>query len=398
MQNLMAIKGLSQLSHSEWLLANVDPRQRAWLEVDSQAIESNARVLKNFIDNECLLMAVVKADGYGHGAETVAKAALRGGANNLGVATLQEGIELRKAGLVCPILLLGNLTNVNELGACFHWDLMPTLSSMREALLCQNIAEGSGKKFQVHLKVDTGMTRLGCDLKDAHGLFNSINSLKNLRLEGIYSHLALADIDLHDDKCVGTSLQQKRFEKLLSILPLREKSLCVHLANSAATIRDRRLHFDMVRVGLALYGQSPVNHLHSNLVLKSAMSVKARVTLLRSVPAGIGVGYGHAFKTQRDSLLAVVGIGYADGVSRALSGKISVLCKGNFFPQVGAIAMDQLVIDVTENPEIKVGSIVTLLGSDGSQCITPKHWSDVSGSIPWEILCGFKNRLPRVVV
>ena len=138
--------------------------------------------------------------------------------------------------------------------------------------------------------------------------------------------------------------------------------------------------------------------MHDDLFLRPALSVKARVTLLRQVPKGIGVSYGHSFVTSRTSCLAVVAIGYADGVNRALSGKISVLINGRFSPQVGAITMDQLVVDVTDNPDVEVGSVVTLLGSDGNNCITPQQWSDASGSIPWEVLCGFKHRLPRVVI
>ena len=142
---------------------NADPCSRAWVEVDSKAIENNSRVLKNFIGNNCLLMAVVKADGYGHGAETVAKAALIGGADSLGVATLEEGIQLRNAGLTCQILILGNLINSDELYSSFCWDLIPTISGIREAIICNNIAENKHKQFVIHLKIDTGMTRLGCD-------------------------------------------------------------------------------------------------------------------------------------------------------------------------------------------------------------------------------------------
>ena len=398
MQNLMSLNGFPNSKSKEWVLPGLDPCQRAWLEVDSKAIEANARALKQFVGKNCLLMAVVKADGYGHGAETVAKSALLGGADHLGVATLQEGIELRKSGLNCPILLLGNLTNVNELNACFHSELVPTLSGIREALLCQNIAKGSGKQFKVQLKVDTGMTRLGCDLGDALDLFNAINSLDNLSLKGVYSHLALADGGLDGEAQIITSLQHQRFQTFLRSLPTTNQSLCFHLANSAGTLRDSLLHYDMVRVGLALYGHSPIDHSINSLNLHSAMTVKARVTFLRNVPSGTGVGYGHMFTTKRDSRLAIIGIGYADGVNRSLSGKISALFNGNFLPQVGTIAMDQLVLDVTDSPDIKVGNFVTLLGKDQSECITPKQWSDLSGSIPWEVLCGFKHRLPRVVI
>ena len=375
-----------------------DPCSRAWVEVNARAIENNSRVLKKFIGQDCLLMAVVKADGYGHGAETVAKSALIGGADSLGVATLEEGIQLRNAGLECQILILGNLINAEELYSSFFWDLIPTISGIREAIICNNIAENNKKKFVIHLKVDTGMTRLGCDFKDVKELISKIDCLENISLKGIYSHLAIANKNLENiDRLNFTKIQLTRFEKVLNDLGPRNNLLCRHLANSAGTLLDSRLHFDMVRVGLSLYGYFPDNDLGSNLRLDPALKVKARVTLIREVEKGVGVGYGHCFKTQRKSKLAVAAIGYADGVSRNLSGKISASIDGVLVPQVGAIAMDQMVFDITDKPDIKTGQVLTLLGTDGHVCISPQNWSDLSGSIPWEVLCGFRNRLPRVV-
>ena len=377
---------------------NPDPRSRAWVEVDSKAIENNSRVFKNFIGEDCLLMAVVKADGYGHGAETVAKSALIGGADSLGVATLEEGIQLRNAGLKCQILILGNLINAEELYSSFCWDLIPTISGIREAIICNNIAEKNRKKFVIHLKVDTGMTRLGCDCNEVKELIFKIESLENISLKGIYSHLAIAEKDLKKSPKVNfTQIQLTRFEKVLKDLGARNKLLCRHLANSAGTLADSRLHFDMVRVGLGLYGYFPIHDCASNLRLKPALKVKARVTLVREVEKGTGVGYGHFFKTQRKSKLAVVAIGYADGINRNLSGKISASIDGVLVPQAGAIAMDQMVFDITDKPDIKTGQVLTLLGTDGEVCISPHDWCDLSGSIPWEVLCSFRNRLPRVV-
>jgi len=379
-------------------LMKPDPRSRAWVEVDSKVIEKNVRVLKNFIGEDCSLMAVVKADGYGHGAETVAKAALIGGADSLGVATLEEGIQLRNSGLKCQILILGNLINAEELHSSFCWDIIPTISGIREAIICNNIAENNHKKFVVHLKVDTGMTRLGCDCNEVKELVAKINCLENISLDGIYSHLAIADKDLKNNTQVSfTQIQLKRFEMVLKDLGNKNKLLCRHLANSAGTLSDSRLHFDMVRVGLSLYGYFPINNFKSDLNLNPALKVKARVTLVRDVEKGIGVGYGHLFKTQRKSKLAVVAIGYADGVNRALSGKIFASIDGVLVPQVGAIAMDQMVFDITNKPDIKTGQVLTLLGTDGKVCISPQNWCDLTGSIPWEVLCSFRNRLPRVV-
>ena len=376
----------------------IDPRQRAWVEVAPKAIEANAAALKAHLADGSDLMAVVKADGYGHGAITVAKAALNGGATSLGVATLEEGIELRRAGLQAPMLLLGNLTQAEELRSCLHWRLMPTLSSMREALLCQNLADGSGRRFPVQLKLDTGMSRLGCDWQDGPRLVEAIRHLENLELCGLYSHLACADSDHDDEDSSVTALQQRRFQEVLDQLPEQGKGLCRHLANSAGTLLNRTLHHDMVRVGLALYGQAPAQHLDDVVPLQPALAVRARVTLIRNIPAGVGVSYGHRFVSQRPTRLAVVGIGYADGVLRALSGKIDALHGSQRLPQVGAITMDQVLLDASEAPSLETGSTVTLLGRDGDAEISPQDWSERCGSIPWEILCGFKQRLPRIEV
>ena len=376
--------------------AATPPRQRAWVEVDAGAIEANARALCRHLGDQTALMAVVKADGYGHGAVPVARAAQAGGATSFGVATLGEGLQLRQAGISAPVLVLGNLTQAEELRVCLQWKLMPTISTMREALLCQNLASGGGAVMPVHLKLDTGMARLGADWQEGPRLVAALQGLDAVELAGVYSHLACADLAQSEDDGL-TALQQQRFLTVLAAL--REQELpsgLTHLANSAGTLRSRDHHHDLVRVGLALYGHAPAAHLAQTVPLKPAMAVRARVTLLRDVPAGVGVSYGQRFRTQRPSRLAVVAIGYADGVPRLLSGRLRVLHAGLPIPQVGAITMDQLVLDATDTPHLEVGSVVTLLGQDGEARISPEDWSRACQTIPWEILCGFKHRLPRV--
>jgi alanine racemase len=389
---------IADIQNSPWVQdpTETNPRQRAWLEVSDSAIEANARALKRHLGPSCDLMAVVKADGYGHGAETVAKASVRGGATSFGVATLQEGIDLRNAGLDQPVLVLGHLSQPDDLRACLQWRLMPTLSSMREALLCQNLADSSGRRFAVQLKLDTGMTRLGCDWKEGNRLAHAIQQLDQLHLCGIYSHLALADGERDGQAAQVTTLQEERFESITR--ELRSPTLKRHLANSAGTLRDSRLHHDLVRVGLALYGHCPSEHLDGILNLEPALSVKAKVSLIREVPPGVGVSYGHRFVTKRPSRLAVVSIGYADGVSRCLSGRIHALHNGHTLPQVGAITMDQLILDATEHKGMESGDVVTLLGRDGEQTISPRSWAELADSIPWEVLCSFKHRLPRLAI
>jgi alanine racemase len=276
---------------------------------------------------------------------------------------------------------------------------MPTLSGMREALLCQNIASGSGRPMAAHLKLDTGMARLGAPWEEGPRLVEAIASLGAVQLDGVYSHLADADAPGSADEGL-TQLQRQRFEQVLKAL--QDADLAPgqrHLANSAGTLRSPGLHFDMVRVGLALYGHRPAAHLGDGVTLQPAMRLRARVSLIREVAAGVGVSYGHRFITQRPSRLAVLGIGYADGVPRLLSNRLEVLFAGRRLPQVGAITMDQLVLDATDVPDLEVGSVVTLLGADDQGgCRGPEVWSEACGTIPWEILCGFKHRLPRLAV
>jgi len=379
---------------------NFDPKNRAWVEIDSKAIENNSRLLKNFIGNDCSLMAIVKADGYGHGAVTVANAALAGGATSFGVATLEEGIELRKSGFNdFQILILGNLISSEELEAALQWNLTPTISDIKEAIICNNIAKNSKNKFCLHLKVDTGMTRLGCDLNLVKEYITKIDKLENVSLKGIYSHLSIADSNIKQNNYENfNEIQLKRFNKILNLIGKRKKSFCFHLANSAGTLANNSFHFDMVRVGLSLYGYYPTNELKCSLNLSPALKIKARITFIRDVDIGVGISYGHLFTTKRKSKLAVLAIGYADGVSRALSGKISASIDGVLVPQVGAITMDQMIIDITDKPDTKIGQICTILGQDGEVFISPESWCDITDSITWEILCGFKNRLPRIVI
>ena len=374
------------------MIPSVQPQQRAWLEIDRDAIRHNTAQLLGSFKPGCQLMAVVKADGYGHGAVTVAEAALDGGASSFGVATLAEGIELRQAGIQAPILVLGNLQQPEEFRCCLHWQLSPTISSLRQGLIGSNVAVAGGKPLLAHLKLDTGMARLGIDWQQGPKLLEELQQLDGLSIAGVYSHLA--DADNPDGRLNAT--QQERFEAVLRRFhELELQPGLRHLANSAGTLSSPELHYDMVRVGLSLYGHTPAAHL-KQLPLRPAMSVHAKVTLLRDVPAGAGVSYGHQFHTTRPSRLAVLGIGYADGVSRRLSGQMEVLAEGRRLPQVGAITMDQIVIDATDLPQLDIGDSVTLLGSSGSETIGPQAWSDVCQSIPWEVLCSFKHRLPRL--
>jgi len=378
---------------------DIDLKQRAWIEVKGKAIESNVRQLRSKLSKNCQFMAVVKADGYGHDAKLVSEYAIIGGASQLGVATLNEGIKLRSSGVEKPILILGNLYTKRDLIICFKNDLMPTISSIRECLICNNIGKQFGLKFLLHLKVDTGMSRLGFEYSKFVQQFEKNKSYDNISIEGIYSHLSSADEANAIDSQSITQLQRLKLNELLKQINLdRNNEIKIHLSNSAVMLLFKDFHFHMVRVGLSMYGYSPLAKIDKNLLLKPALSLKVKVAFIRTIDKGVSVSYGGKFVSNRKTKLAVLSIGYADGVPRNLSGKIKVIHNSKLYPQVGSITMDQMMVDITDSDEIKVGSTMVLLGSEGDKTISPADWARESNTIPWEILCSFKNRLPRVQV
>ena len=369
-------------------------RQRAWIEIDLAALGHNVRQLKKFIAPQTQLMAVVKADAYGHGAIAVAKTALDNGATALAIATLAEGVELRRAGIEAPILILGAISAPEDIKAVAAWQLEPTICNCEQAAVFNKTMEQLGETLLVHLKIDTGMSRLGTNWQEAAEFASSVDSFANLNIKSIYSHFATAD----DPDPTTMNLQHERFRRAIEQIKARNiVPSQIHLANSAATLCDRSCHYDLVRVGLALYGLYPAPHLQSILTLKSALQVKAKITQVKKIAAGTGVSYGHRFISDRDMTIAVVGIGYADGVPRNLSNRLQVIVRGKLVPQIGAITMDQMMLNVDGLEDLRSGEIVTLIGSDNNLTITPDDWANSLNTISWEILCGFKHRLPRAI-
>jgi len=375
-------------------------RERAWVEVNLAAIAHNVRQIHGLLASKTALMAIIKADAYGHGATLIAQTALASGATWLGVATIPEGIELREAGIDAPILILGANHTPEQIRAIAHWKLQPTLCTPRQALIfAETLTDGKRSYTQqslpVHLKLDTGMSRLGAPWQEAADFAQLVQRLPHLEIASVYSHLATAD-DLNPSTMRE---QQQRFET--AIARIRSVGITLprlHLANSAATLADPSLHYDMVRAGLAIYGLYPATHLRAVIDLKPALQVKARVTQVKTIQAGTGVSYGHQFVADREMAIAIVGVGYADGVPRNLSDRIHVMVRGQKVPQIGTITMDQLMLDVSTVPDLQEGEVVTLLGQDGHHCIAADDWAATLGTISWEILCGFKHRLPRIAV
>jgi alanine racemase len=374
----------------------VMPHDRAWVEVNLGAIAHNVQQLKSFLNQRTALMAIVKANAYGHGAIAVSETALAAGADGLGVATILEGIELREAGITAPILILGATNTPEQIRAIVQWQLQPTLCTPKQALIfSETLATISCPALPVHLKLDTGMSRLGADWRAAAALAQLVQRSSRLKIASIYSHLATAE-DL--DQTVLRQ-QQQRFEAAIAHIQATGITLpCPHLANSAATLTDASLHYNLVRVGLALYGLYPAAHLKPVLDLQPALQVKARVTQVKTIQPGTGVSYGHRFVADRVTQIAIVSVGYADGIPRNLSNQISGLVRGQRVPQIGSITMDQLMLDISTVADLQVGEIVTLLGNDGRQSISADDWAELLGTISWEILCNFKHRLPRITV
>jgi alanine racemase len=374
---------------------------RAWVEISLGSLAHNIHQLQSLLSAKTHLMAVVKADAYGHGAVTVAETVLQAGASWLGVATVPEGIELREAGISAPILILGATHTPEQIKAIAHWQLQPTVCSFKQALVFAETLKTTNQFLPVHLKLDTGMSRLGPSWQQAVEFVQLIQGVPNLKIASIYSHLATAE---SIDQTILRQ-QQQNFEQAITQIKRSNLQLfqhkqiqpALHLANSAATLTAPDLHYDMVRVGLAMYGLYPAVHL-AVIDLKPVMQVKARITQVKKIPAGTGVSYGHKFVSDRAMQIAVVGIGYADGVPRNLSNQMTVLVRGQQVPQIGAITMDQLMLDVSAIADVHEGEVVTLLGEDGSQKISADDWAKQLNTISWEILCSFKHRLPRVAV
>ena len=371
--------------------------QRAWVEIDLGALSHNVKQLVKFLSPCTQLMAVVKADAYGHGAVTVARTALEAGASWLGVATVPEGIQLREDGIQAPILILGATNTPEQIQAIAHWQLQPTLCSPKQALEFSNTLEtiNHNSSLPVHIKLDTGMSRLGTSWQQAADFVQLVQGLPHLNITSIYSHLATAD---SLDTTVMTEQHRRFAEATAHIKAKGIKIPSLHLANSAATLTNPELHYDMVRVGLAIYGLYPATHLQNQIKLQPVLQLKARVTQVKTIAAGTGVSYGHHFIASKEMRLAVVGIGYADGVPRSLSNQMQVLIRGQRIPQIGAITMDQIMLDVSSIPDLQEGEIVTLLGEQGKEQISANDWANCLNTISWEILCGFKHRLPRVAV
>jgi Alr-MurF fusion protein len=361
-----------------------------WVEIDTDAIAYNTRRLKEIVGERVALMAVVKADGYGHGAVRVAQAALANGASQLAVANIEEATLLRDAGIRAPILILGYAEPAAVSLAIVH-DLRLTVY---DATLAQDYlreARRVGGRLRVHIKLDTGMGRLGLLPPLARDFLRDYATLPDWDVEGIYTHFSSADEDEE-----YTTQQVRVFRSIVD--PLREAGLHIpflHTANSAGTLASADNHFDLVRVGLALYGLSPSPSVPAPLDFRPALTWKTVIASVKTLPAGHAVGYGNTYVTQSDERIAVIPVGYADGFRRAPAHYGEVLVRGQRASIVGRVSMEKTMINVSHIPDVQIGDEVVLLGAQGGERITAEEIAARIGTINYEVVCSILPRVPR---
>jgi alanine racemase len=364
----------------------------AWAEIDLDAITANTRAISEVVA-PADVCAVVKANGYGHGADDAARAALRGGASRLGVALAEEGVALRKAGIEAPVLLLSQ-PSAAAMADVVRYDLTPTLYSARAIGALAATAKRRDVTVPVHVKVDTGMHRVGAEPELAVALAVQIAQTPGLELEGFYTHLAVSE-DMQ--RVEVTDMALDRFDAAVEKLAAQGVTpRLLHAANSGGAIGHPRSRYDMVRVGIALYGYPPGPDLAAIVPLTPVMQLKARVTHVQHLGAGEGVSYGLRYVTEQPTVVATLPLGYADGVPRALaSAGACVLVGGKRCPIAGMITMDQLMVDCGPDSTVEPGDEVVLLGTQGDEAITAEDWAQRLGTITYEVLCGIGPRVPR---
>ncbi|MBA4370230.1 MAG: alanine racemase [Coriobacteriaceae bacterium] len=371
---------------------SVTRRRNAWVEIDHGAVSDNVVALRRLLKPGTSFMAVVKADGYGHGPEGCARAAVAAGADRLGVATVDEAVALRVAGLAEPLHLLSEAPP-EAAGDIVEHGLTPTVFTRGFATALSAAAMRAAAEVPFHLKVDTGMNRVGVRPEEARDFVLSLAGLTGLKMEGVFTHLATADVS--GDWDFGK--QVERFDAMLR--SLRDRGIdpgIVHAANSPATILHPEAHYDMVRCGIAIYGLHPAEATRDRVVLRPAMSVKARVVHVHRVPMGEGVSYGLTWRAASPTSVATLPLGYADGVHRVLSGEMRVLIGGVACRQIGRVCMDQLVVEVPRGHEVCPGDEAVIVGSQGGETILLDELAKLAGTINYEMACAFSMRLERV--
>lgn len=368
---------------------------RLLAEINLDAIGNNIREIKSIIKQDTQLLAVVKADAYGHGAEEVSKVCLYNGADQLAVATCDEGVQIRQWSIQVPILILGN-TVEGQLETVINYGLTQAIFRYETAKLMSDIAAKLGKTALVHIKIDTGMSRIGfLPTDESIAEIERIFALPNLKVTGIFTHFATAD---EKDKTF-TNVQYKRFRYVTDTLNNKGyKDFIRHCANSGAILDMPDLQLDMVRAGIIIYGMYPSSEVTHPINLIPAMSLKSQISYVKYLEENVSVGYGRTYFTTHRTKVATVPIGYADGYSRAFSNKARVIVNGQYAPVIGNVCMDQMMIDVSDIADVKDGDSVIIMGSDGKNTVSAEELASISNTINYEIVCNVGKRVPRVYI
>ena len=391
--------GVNPLFDLEELDAAAPSDQRwAWVEVDLAAIRHNVAETRRYLEPRTQLMAVVKADAYGHGAARCAQAMLGAGASRLAVATVDEGVELRKAGITAPIVVLEQ-PPASSIPLLLAYHIVPAVYEPDFAVAYGEAADLHGLPAPYHLAVNTGMNCLGVSFRDAVEFLHQVSFHRAVELEGVFTHFATAD----SPETLDFQVAVKHFDEALeSVWSAGFDPGIVHAANSAATYRFPEVHYDMVRCGIALYGIHPCEATRGRLDIRPAMSVHARIVDTRFVPVSEGVSYGYRYRSPGSVKICTVPLGYADGLQYGLSGKVDFIMDGRYYRQVGAICMDQCMFEVDLrnrksldfNP--RAGDHVLIVGEQGVAQVTVDDLAEKAGATPHEIAIGFGRRLARV--
>ncbi len=361
-------------------------------EINLHAINENLRQVKKRVGKATKVMAVVKANAYGHGMIPVAKSVLKHNtAEYLGVAIVEEGIALRQARITAPTMVF-TAPFVEQLNSYVQNNLEATLCSIDIAKKLNHLAEKAGRITSVHIKVDTGMGRIGIAPHDAMNFIREVSALKNIFIKGIYTHFATSD----ERETSFAKKQLSEFQSLVQALDVAHISIPLkHCANSGAIMQMKDSYFDMVRPGIMMYGYTPSLETRNTIPLAQAMSLKSKISFLKKVKKNTSISYSRRYITSMSIQIASVPVGYADGVSRRLTGKAQAIVGGKKRIIAGTICMDQLMIDLGRSPDVAVGEEVVLIGSQGASCITAWDVAAKLETIPYEICCAITERVPR---
>lgn len=377
------------------MIYTLDKIRPVWAEVNLDNLAHNIRQVRKHTNKDALVMAVVKANGYGHGSVDISRTFLENGADRLGVAILSEAIELRNANIKEPILILG-FTPSSQYEKLLEYNLIQTIYNYEEAKILSQKALELNKEAIIHIKLDSGMSRIGfLPTKESAESILNISELPNIKIEGIFTHFAKAD-EVDKSHVRGQFSKYMEFVKLLE-----EQGLNIpikHVSNSAGIIDLPEFNLNMVRAGIMLYGLYPSNDVNKeNIKLKPAMALKAKISHLKTVPKGTGISYGQIFTTDKESKIGTIPIGYADGLTRLLTGKAEVYINNKRVPIVGKICMDQCMIDLTNVEDVKLGDEVVIFGYEENH----PHVDELAlsiGTINYEIVCMVSRRVPRVYI